>query len=71
MKNKPPYAIESVDNALRILQALRDSGQVRGEDSRSEQGITNRTSGEEKSRQQKVAPIRAESGKNRNKKRAS
>jgi CBS domain-containing protein len=49
----------------------RDSGQVRGEDSRSEQGITNRTSGEEKSRQQKVAPIRAESGKNRNKKRAS
>ena len=29
MKNKPPYAIESVDNALRILQALRDSGRVR------------------------------------------
>jgi CBS domain-containing protein len=52
----------------------RDSGQVRGEDARSHQGITNRTSSEEKSRQQKVAPIRAESGnqgKNRNKKRAS
>ena len=29
MKNKPPYAIESVDNALRILQMIRDSGQVR------------------------------------------
>ena len=32
MKNKPPYAIESVDNALRILQMLRDSGQVRVSD---------------------------------------
>jgi DNA-binding IclR family transcriptional regulator len=29
MKNKPPYALESVDNALRLLQMLRDTGRVR------------------------------------------
>lgn len=29
MKNKPPYALESVDNALRLLQALRDQGSLR------------------------------------------
>lgn len=51
----------------------RDSGQVRGEDARS-QGVTNRTAGEERSRQQKVTPMRAEAnnpGRNRNRKRAS
>jgi IclR family transcriptional regulator, acetate operon repressor len=29
MKNKPAYALESVDNALRLLQTLRDQGSVR------------------------------------------
>ena len=51
----------------------RESGQVRGEDARS-QGVTNRTAGEERSRQQKVTPMRAEAnnpGRNRNRKRAS
>ena len=51
----------------------RDSGQVRGEDARS-QGVTNRTAGEERSRQQKVTPMRPEAnnpGRNRNRKRAS
>ena len=43
MKNKPPYAIESVDNALRILQALRDSGQVRVSDVAAELGIARST----------------------------
>jgi DNA-binding IclR family transcriptional regulator len=32
VKNRPPYAIESVDNALRIVQMLRDSGHVRVSD---------------------------------------
>jgi len=51
----------------------RESGPVRGEGARS-QGVTNRTAGEEKSRQQKVTPMRAEAsnpGRNRNRKRAS
>lgn len=43
MKNKPPYAIESVDNALRLLQALRDSGQVRVSDAAAELGIARST----------------------------
>ena len=43
MKNKPPYAIESVDNALRILQTLRDSGQVRVSDVAAELGIARST----------------------------
>lgn len=43
MKNKPPYAIESVDNALRILQALRDSGQVRVSEAAAELGIARST----------------------------
>ena len=54
-----------------------DAGQVRGpmrgEDARS-QGITSRTAGEEKSRQQKVAPMRAEASnpaRNRGKRKAS
>ena len=43
MKNKPPYAIESVDNALRILQMLRDSGQLRVSDVAAELGIARST----------------------------
>ncbi|MDX6420581.1 MAG: hypothetical protein QOG28_5201 [Trebonia sp.] len=43
MKNKPPYAIESVDNALRILQRLRDTGQVRVSDVAAELGIARST----------------------------
>jgi IclR family acetate operon transcriptional repressor len=43
VKNKPPYSIESVDNALRILQALRDSGQVRVSDMAAELGIARST----------------------------
>ncbi len=43
MKNKPPYAIESVDNALRILQLLRDSGRARVSDVAGELGIARST----------------------------
>jgi IclR family transcriptional regulator, acetate operon repressor len=43
VKNKPPYAIESVDNALRILQTLRDSGEVRVSDVAAELGIARST----------------------------
>jgi DNA-binding IclR family transcriptional regulator len=43
VKNKPPYAIESVDNALRILQMLRDSGQLRVSDVAAELGIARST----------------------------
>jgi IclR family acetate operon transcriptional repressor len=43
VKNKPPYAIESVDNALRILQLLRDSGQVRVSAMAAELGIARST----------------------------
>ena len=43
MKNKPPYAIESLDNGLRILQALRDSGQVRVSEVAAELGIARST----------------------------
>jgi DNA-binding IclR family transcriptional regulator len=43
VKNKPPYAIESVDNALRILQTLRDTGQVRVSDVAAELGIARST----------------------------
>jgi len=43
VKNKPPYAVASVDNALRILQMLRDSGQVRVSDVAAELGIARST----------------------------
>jgi DNA-binding IclR family transcriptional regulator len=43
VKNRPPYAIESVDNALRILQMLRDSGQIRVSDVAAELGIARST----------------------------
>lgn len=29
MKNRPPYALESVDNALRMLHVLRDQGRLK------------------------------------------
>jgi DNA-binding IclR family transcriptional regulator len=43
VKNKPPYSIESVDNALHILQLLRDSGQARVSDVAGELGIARST----------------------------
>jgi IclR family acetate operon transcriptional repressor len=43
VKNRPPYAIESVDNALRILQTLRDSGRVRVSEVAAELGIARST----------------------------
>jgi IclR family transcriptional regulator, acetate operon repressor len=43
VKNKPAYAIESVDNALRVLQLLRDSGQVRVSDVAADLGIARST----------------------------
>ena len=29
MRNKPPYALTSVDTALRLVQLLRDQGRLR------------------------------------------
>jgi IclR family transcriptional regulator, acetate operon repressor len=43
VKNKPAYAVESVDNALRILQLLRDSAQVRVCDVAADLGIARST----------------------------
>lgn len=43
MKNKPPYALESVDNALRLLQILRDTGRVRVTDAARELGCARST----------------------------
>ena len=43
MKNKPPYALESVDNALRALQALRDQGRLRVSDVAAELNIARST----------------------------
>jgi IclR family transcriptional regulator, acetate operon repressor len=43
VKSRPPYAIESVDNALRILQSLRDCGQLRVADAAAELGIARST----------------------------
>jgi DNA-binding IclR family transcriptional regulator len=43
VKNKSAYAIESVDNALRLLQVLRDSGQVRVCDAAAELGVARST----------------------------
>lgn len=39
MKNKPPYALESVDNALRLVQMLRDQGELRVSQAAEELGI--------------------------------
>lgn len=43
MKNKPPYALNSVDNALRLLQLLRDQGGLRVSDAAAELGIARST----------------------------
>lgn len=39
IQERPPYVIESVDNALRLLQLLRDSGTLRVTDAAHELGI--------------------------------
>jgi IclR family transcriptional regulator, acetate operon repressor len=36
MRNKPPYALSSVDNALRLVQLLRDQGRLRVVDAAAE-----------------------------------
>jgi DNA-binding IclR family transcriptional regulator len=43
MKNKPPYALESVDNALRLVQILRDQGELRVSQAADELGIARST----------------------------
>lgn len=43
MKNKPPYALNSVDNALLLLQMLRDHGELRVSDAAGELGIARST----------------------------
>ncbi|GAB2976280.1 IclR family transcriptional regulator [Amycolatopsis acidiphila] len=39
MKNKPPYALDSVDNALRLIQLLRDQGRLRVTEAAAELGV--------------------------------
>ena len=39
MQNKPPYALASVDNALRLIELLRDEGRLRVSDAARELGI--------------------------------
>lgn len=39
LQRKPSYALESVDNALRLMQLLRDMGQIRLKDAAAELGI--------------------------------
>lgn len=43
MKNKPSYALGSVDNALRLLQLLRDQGSLRVSEAATELGIARST----------------------------
>jgi IclR family transcriptional regulator, acetate operon repressor len=43
LKNKPPYALESVDNALRLVQMLRDQGELRVSQAAEELGIARST----------------------------
>lgn len=43
MKNKPPYALASVDNALLLLQLLRDQGALRVSEAAEELGIARST----------------------------
>ncbi|WP_104110640.1 MULTISPECIES: IclR family transcriptional regulator [unclassified Arthrobacter] len=38
-RNKPQYPIEAVDNALRLLQLLRDGGKLRLKDAAAELGV--------------------------------
>lgn len=39
MRNKPPYALDSVDNALQLIQLLRDQGRLRVTEAAAELGI--------------------------------
>ncbi|KAA9165808.1 IclR family transcriptional regulator [Amycolatopsis acidicola] len=39
MRNKPPYALDSVDNALQLIHLLRDQGRVRVTEAAAELGI--------------------------------
>ena len=39
MQNKPPYALASVDNVLRLIELLRDTGRLRVSDAARELGI--------------------------------
>ncbi|MBE9375458.1 IclR family transcriptional regulator [Saccharopolyspora sp. HNM0983] len=43
MKNRPPYALTSVDNALLLLQMLRDQGGLRVSEAAEELGIARST----------------------------
>jgi len=43
LQTRPPYAIGSVDNALRLLQMLRDSGELRVSDAAAELGVAQST----------------------------
>lgn len=43
MKHKPPYALSSVDNALLLLQMLRDTGGLRVSEAAEELGIARST----------------------------
>lgn len=39
LQKKPPYAVEAVDNALQLLQLLRDNGSIRLKDAAAELGV--------------------------------
>lgn len=43
MRNKPPYPLASVDNALRLLEVLRDRGRIRVSDAAEELGVARST----------------------------
>jgi IclR family transcriptional regulator, acetate operon repressor len=43
VKNRPPYALDSVDNALQLIQLLRDQGRLRVTDAARELGIARST----------------------------
>ncbi|MFD0533119.1 helix-turn-helix domain-containing protein [Actinomadura luteofluorescens] len=43
MENKPPYPLRSVDNALHLLQVLRDQGGLRVSEAAAELGTARST----------------------------
>lgn len=43
IQSKPPYPLESVDNALRLLQLIRDEGSVRIKQAAAELGVAQST----------------------------
>src|SRR2546423_895000 len=43
MKNKPPYALQSVDHALQLVQILRDNGSLRISEAAQELGTARST----------------------------